>query len=181
MVMKKLRLLVTSKCNKNCEGCCNKDWDLMSLPICEDYTPYDIIMITGGEPMLNLARTIKVAMEIRENNPMVSIFVYTADMKPHWGMMELLMQVIDGITLTIHTQMDASYFLKYHYHIRNMIRTDRHSMRLNIFSGIDLFPLESSVNEYAMRHVWRMKENIEWIKNCPLPEEEVFMRYKELF
>jgi molybdenum cofactor biosynthesis enzyme MoaA len=44
--MKKLRLLVTSECNRSCSGCCNKEWDLDKLPVCESYKDYDEIYLT---------------------------------------------------------------------------------------------------------------------------------------
>ena len=52
MTKDKLRLLLLDDCNRNCPGCCNRDWDLQALPLCQDYTPYRLIMLTGGEPML---------------------------------------------------------------------------------------------------------------------------------
>ena len=67
--MRKLRLLFTKDCNRNCPGCCNKDWDLDSLPVCTDFTPYDLVMITGGEPMLYPERLLHLIRRIREENP----------------------------------------------------------------------------------------------------------------
>ena len=40
---KKLRLLLFTNCNRGCEGCCNLDWDLASLPIVDDFSQYDEI------------------------------------------------------------------------------------------------------------------------------------------
>jgi hypothetical protein len=42
------------------------------------------------------------------------------------------------------------------------------SLRLNVFKGVSLAELNLSC--------WKVKPNIKWIKNCPLPEDEVFMR-----
>ena len=54
--MKKLRLLLTENCNRECKGCCNTDWDIKNLPeISADEIineNFDLIMITGGEPLL---------------------------------------------------------------------------------------------------------------------------------
>ena len=42
------------------------------------------------------------------------------------------------------------------------------SLRLNIFKGIDYSSIDTSL--------WDIKDNIEWIKNCPLPKNEVFQK-----
>ncbi len=42
---KKLRLLLFEECTRSCPGCCNRDWDLQSLPVCRDYSPYQLIML----------------------------------------------------------------------------------------------------------------------------------------
>ena len=42
------------------------------------------------------------------------------------------------------------------------------SFRLNVFKGVDI----SKLNTFG----WKVKDEIEWIKNCSLPEDEVFMQ-----
>ena len=49
--MKKIRLIITKDCPNNCLKCCNKNFDLDSLPIVKDYD-CDELIITGGEPMI---------------------------------------------------------------------------------------------------------------------------------
>jgi hypothetical protein len=48
------------------------------------------------------------------------------------------------------------------------------SLRLHIFEGIDI----SKLDDIDLKN-WKIKKNIKWIKNCPLPQDEVFMRLKE--
>lgn len=55
--MKKLRLLLHEECNRNCKGCCNKDWDLNALEIEDDFTDYDEILITGGRAITSFRKT----------------------------------------------------------------------------------------------------------------------------
>jgi hypothetical protein len=43
-------------------------------------------------------------------------------------------------------------------------------MRLNVFKGVDLTGVD-------VTH-WKVRTDIEWVKDCPLPEGEVFMRLK---
>jgi len=43
------------------------------------------------------------------------------------------------------------------------------SLRLNIFKGI-------YIPEVVDLSLWKVKKDMEWISNCPLPEDEVFMK-----
>ena len=75
--MKKLRLLLFKQCNRNCEGCCNKDWNLESPPIEIDFSSYDEVCLTGGEPMLNWSLIFKITTHIRSQGN-AKVYVYTA-------------------------------------------------------------------------------------------------------
>lgn len=77
---------------------------------------------------------------------------------------------LDGITLTLHDQKDASLAHSFVSWVNIHELPKGISLRMNIFKGIDCSSLDL--------HKWRVKDNMEWIKNCPLPKDEVFMRYK---
>ncbi len=51
----KARLLFTNDCNRNCKGCCNKNWtgDPAQLITINELEDYDKIYITGGEHQKN--------------------------------------------------------------------------------------------------------------------------------
>jgi MoaA/NifB/PqqE/SkfB family radical SAM enzyme len=169
-VAKDLRLLLFSDCNRRCKGCCNKDWDLDNLPICQSFQGYKTVMLTGGEPMLNPQLVKDTAGWIREENPDAKIIVYTAKSTPPEALIDVLSHV-DGLTLTLHTQSDVRPFTALQerlYLLRKKGALANKSLRLNVFKGIDIGKL------YA--EGWVIKTGIEWIKNCPLPENEVFMR-----
>jgi len=153
----KLRLLVTENCNRACEGCCNKQWDLGALPVCLDFAPYDTIMLTGGEPMLDTLKIRQVIARIRRQNADAQIYVYTAMPRN----LTALDDQIDGVTLTLHEQADVAEF----WNIRKKLTG---SLRLNVFDGVSLMGVNTDG--------WDVREGIEWIENCPLPEDEVFMR-----
>ncbi len=165
--MKKLRLLLFEDCERNCAGCCNKDWDLSKLPRIEkhEYAQYDIVSITGGEPMLDPNKVIETAIDIGMNSNAL-IYLYTAKALPV-GMLTVTLAYIDGVCFTIHEQHDVSQFLVLNDKL-DYLRLDEKSMRLNIFKGIDI-----GKNDISK---WKVKRDIEWIKNCPLPQDEVFMR-----
>lgn len=167
MKKKKLRLLLFEACNRNCTGCCNKDWDLKSLSYCTDYTPYSEILLTGGEPMLKPDLVIRVVEKIRRQTT-APIILYTADLtKPLW--LFLIAPNIDGLTVTLHEPNDALAFKAFDKQFKPPMRMlDR--LRLNVFK---------EVGAVEAKPYWKVKPDMEWIKNCPLPDGEVFMRYKE--
>ena len=161
---KKLRLLLFSKCNRRCVGCCNQQWDLEALPVCDTYTGYDEVMLTGGEPMLDPQLVIQTAREIRleHDGP---IWVYTAKIDNPISVYGVLLEV-DGMCVTLHEQRDVSVFRNLLTWLPPAILKQR-SMRLNVFAGVNIENID--VGD------WDVKYNIEW-KNGPLPEGEMFMR-----
>lgn len=161
----KLRLLLWEDCNRSCEGCCNKNWNLSELPVCVDYNDYDLIMLTGGEPMLNPSALLLTIKKIRQQTA-APIYVYTADVDDLDAAFTVL-EAVDGITLTLHDQSDVENFQTFD-HCIVMKQISGKSLRLNVFKNIDL----SEVNTSG----WQVKDNIEWILDAPLPIDEVFMR-----
>lgn len=168
----KLRLLLSEECNRNCVGCCNKDWDLKNLPTENDFSEYDIIMLTGGEPMLNPGLIMKTVERIRKVND-CPIYLYTAKVNNILDTITVL-DAVDGITLTLHENKDIvdfyslNHILEYYQHFVN---PNTKSLRLNVFDKVKI-----NRENYPM---WEVKENIKWIKNCPLPGDEVFKRLEE--
>jgi hypothetical protein len=166
--MKTLRLLVTKQCGKGCEGCCNKDWDLDNLPVVEHFN-YDEILITGGEPLSdeNIDKTEIILQGINVLFPKENrkIYVYTSN--PSYLR---ILNFCNGVTLSIHNEKDLKRFLFWKPWLEFY---DNKSLRLNIFKGINL-PKGLDLSK------WTVKDNIEWIKDCPLPENEVFMRLQNI-
>lgn len=178
---KKLRLLLFSECNRTCPGCCNNDFNLPSLPVVESYVGYDEIILTGGEPMLRPDLIIKTVGDIRnelfqswletKGESLVSTPIYMNTARPTRAY-ELLtvLHWLDGITLTLHEPYDVAPFQVLNEFILRL-PTQGKSLRLNVFKGIDLSGIDLAR--------WQVKDNIEWIVDCPLPEDEAFMRLPE--
>jgi hypothetical protein len=165
--MNKLRLLVTEKCNRNCIGCCNKEWDLKSLPVCLSFEGYDEIILTGGEPIM-YGRLSSLINKIRKQNEKAKIFMYTQSNSPY--MLLDVLQVIDGITFTVHDNDGLGHFWaleKVLFRFMSHYNLSLKSLRLNVFKGVDDFTPVLN---------WKVKKDMEWIKNCPLPKDEIFMR-----
>ena len=157
-MMKSLRLLITKQCNRSCEGCCNKDWDLDALPQIDDFEGYDEIMITGGEPMLEPVITMGFICQLKREGITAPIYLYSATCKSM-----LMTHIVDGITLTLHDQDEADEWNQYSHIWKDT--ASKKSMRLNIFKGVKVDSVPFG---------WKIKNEMEWIKNCPLPKNEVF-------
>lgn len=168
--MKKLRLLFTKDCPRKCPGCCNNDWKLDELPVCNDYNGYTQIMITGGEPLMYLNSLLYCIGEIRAQTRKTPIYIYTSWMDTN----DLLtaMKYSDGLTITLHDKEQIYPFMLFDEILNPSDFIDK-SLRLNIFEGISL-PFD------AEKVGWEVKKDIKWIKNCPLPKQEVFMKYKNI-
>lgn len=165
--MKKLRLVLNTDCNRNCEGCCNKDWDLENLEIATDYAQYDEILLTGGEPMLYPDHIERVVGVLREQT-VAPIYLYTAKIDDTFAAMKIL-EIIDGITITLHEYKDGVYFRAFKNFLP--IYFEDKSLRLNVFKG---------AGDYGVfwNTPWKIKEDMEWIKDSPLPEGESLKRYQ---
>ena len=174
----KLRLLTTKKCSRSCPGCCNKDWNLDALkPIDLDslwqagYDEYDEVMFTGGEPLLFPVELNAVMSEFWEMLD-AKFYLYTAD--PYGLLIDWnkLTQWLDGVTLTLHDAKDI-----FEFGLLNQFLLIAHergrlkdlSLRLNSFVKRDLLSNEDL-------KLWDVRHEMKWIENCPLPEDEVFMR-----
>jgi hypothetical protein len=167
--MRKLRLLLWKECDKVCEGCCNKDWNLETLPLFRysDARDFDCIMLTGGEPMLYPDLVIDTVRQIRQWSK-APIYLYTAKVDDLSAVLRVL-DHIDGITLTLHEGKDVAPFRVLDWYLLkrpNSLNRKHKSLRLNVFKGIEI----------GDHPLWKIKNNIQWIKNCPLPDDEIFMR-----
>lgn len=171
----KLRLLLFEKCNRNCVGCCNKDWNLSILPIEDDFRHYRLIILTGGEPMLDPDLVIDTAKRIRKVND-CPIILYTAKIDDIDSVFRVL-EYLDGMTLTLHDYNDWIPFVLFNTAMishRLFEKYDEKSFRLNIFREVFYTQQKYFPKDYFPN--WKIKNNIEWIRNCPLPEDEVFCR-----
>ena len=168
--MKKLRLLITEDCDRACAGCCNKDWDLDALPKCIDFSPYDVVMLTGGEPLLYPDEVIRIAKTVREHNRHAQVILYTA-----WSARVLhVLPWLDGVTLTLHDYGDEGPFKNLQATLRDLhlVHTPwvlSASMRLNVFKNV-------KIKDWYIASWWKVQKDMYWVKDAELPKGEVFMR-----
>lgn len=98
---KTARVIITSKCDRKCPGCCNSKLDYTSLAkVIGGITAlkdYEEVVITGGEPMINPAQLYTVIKMLRKQNKRQKIYLYTAclTMDDH----PVILKHLDGITV----------------------------------------------------------------------------------
>ena len=172
--MKKARILITKKCDRDCDGCCNKSnildsmKDLTDLQILKEY---DTIMITGGEPVLEPEKLMNLLNWLDEHiDHRVPIYFYSA--RYDRILYEKILRFITGLHFTLHAEcndedvMDLralSTFLK-HYGYRKSLRL---AIDKRVYDRYDLSNIDFSA--------WSIVRKMVWLKDCPLPEgEELF-------
>jgi len=142
----------------------------------------EMVLITGGEPMLKPRHVLDVAYQVQDHDPGIKIIVYTAGplLSQHGYQYNLIVnwenvaKVVDGFTYTLHEPDDALAFC-------DMVNTgvfdpDRHSLRLNVFENVTPGDFPEKVSSDLLR--WDIRWGYVWMKDCPLPKNEVFMRYQ---
>ena len=177
---KKLRLLLTTKCPNKCPMCCNNSWDFSKLPVVERWN-YEQIMFTGGEPLLypsnvdRLANSIKDIVSVQYGYT-PKIYVYTAVCDSMY--LYIGLKSVDGVVLTPHNERDVNRFLAFNESLLNnpyyKDYTEK-SLRLNLFKDI-----KKMIPEGTDLSLWQVKD-MEWVKDCPVPEGEDFRRISSLW
>ena len=176
--MRVIRLLVTEKCTRNCAGCYNKDVKPDGLIKMEDVFDHydDPLLITGGEPLLFPEQLCELLECLHQEQ---EVILYTSIFPDEDPFMEQILQMLEGITFTIHDERGVEDFLKLQRYL-NVMETSYAidvayvpRRRVNIFCDV---PITKPINFYG----WDVKF-IEWIKDCPLPANETFLQLDPLW
>lgn len=167
--MKKLRLLITEQCNRNCKLCVNKQYNLAKLHVESHISKYKEIILTGGEPMLDVNYLIEVIEFIKDHVSVnTKIWLHTAKVDDIYATLSVL-DLINGLTLTIHNDKDIPALVALDGELWcGSPRWKNKSFKLCMFEGIEL--PELNICNWDIHH-------IKWLKDCPLPEGEVFKRF----
>lgn len=113
---KVIHLLTTTLCNRSCPYCCNKQYDLNSIPYAtdEELREAEIICITGGEPVLySNPSLIAKALKTRYKN-IKNVYVYANALELYEYFMTSnfysKVDCIDGFTVSIKNKSDENAF-----------------------------------------------------------------------
>ena len=162
------RLIITFGCARACPYCCNNYKQIMSTakPVrLEGLAGYSEICITGGEPLLDVERTLKIVARLRTLYPEAKIYLYTA-----WfpGNVKPIIDAVDGLHYTLHTgassidlmgfQLLQSVICKHFFDPEWKDKSFRCYISPNIRNTIPVTP-----------YLWKRVE----VKPCWLTEEEL--------
>ena len=114
-------------------------------------------------------RVVHEAIRMIRKNSTAEIYVYTANVADVSRACDVL-AAADGICVTLHHAGDVSDWERFASAAYQAGLALRRSLRLNVFTEIKL-------PDAMPPGGWKIKGNIKWIKDCPLPSSEVFMRW----
>lgn len=175
------RLIITFDCKRNCSYCCNKYTKLIrqakTVSNLDFLKGYKEVCITGGEPLLDLKRTLKIVRKIKEINPDIKVYMYTAWFKlgDNWSIsFYCLLNLLTGIHYTLHkncTNNDIYNFKTFEKAVRFY---DNKSFRLYIHEKVKQ-KLEIDLG------LWSKIEKKHWQgeQECELPSHEDLFLLKE--
>jgi len=156
------RVVITKECDRSCPTCANKYWDLDNLPIITGNEAYDVILLTGGEPLKFVEELLLLVQYFRAKSR-ADIFVYTAKLDKPQDIHDVL-KVVDGITITLRTNREIDDFLAIDRVVANL--TKRRSCNLSVFGDIEIPPL---------RGIWKCKQKT-WYNYKRLNPHETLLR-----
>lgn len=175
------RVIVTLKCNRNCENCCNKEEVFNEHEILtniNDLLSYDEIIITGGEPMLIPEKIIEFIKNLKNINYLGKIYMYSAlyNLKLSHYYSRILM-VIDGLQFTVHSEAKDQEIIEL-----KQLSESEFLNRLSEFKSLRLAIDSRLYDKYDFSNIdfsnWSVVRKMQWRINVPLPQNEKLFIYE---
>lgn len=182
---KRARVIVTYKCPRQCENCCNEHIGNVPEVKFEDLLKYEELVITGGEPMMLAPRVVEMIHRLRANGYKGKIWLYTSSVKTARWADRAVLKEVDGITYTLHhkpSQNDLRDARKLSKYIQDNLDNRKHerSDRLLIDSRCyteEVLSIIGLDTEDSWGH-WTSVKSLKWKNDeCPLPEGEELVFY----
>lgn len=174
-----MHLMVLSRCNYNCELCCNKLYDIDKIPVAtvEELKTIHTLCITGGEPFIASINLNDFARSVKDGFPNVkNIFVYTSGVMLLYNLPQVF-SYIDGLSICPKSMKDWLALEKIanstsHYYLNNI--SNLSSNRLYVFKE------QVALFEGRFKHIAEMLNlNVlyrTWDKEFKTPDNEIFRR-----
>ncbi len=114
-----IHLMITRTCTNSCPVCCNKQYDLDTVPVVtvEELKAAHTVMLTGGDPFY-VDGIIDICSHLRHDYPNIKqLYIYTSgrwmflneEVMAHYGQ---LFTYVDGINFSPKTKCDYAAILK---------------------------------------------------------------------
>ena len=174
-----MHLMVLSRCNYNCELCCNKLYDIDKIPVAtvEELKTIHTLCITGGEPFIASINLNDFARSVKDDFPNVkNIFVYTSGVMLLYNLPQVF-SYIDGLSICPKSMKDWLALEKIanstsHYYLNNISKLA--SNRLYVFKE------QVALFEGIFKHIAELLNlNVlyrTWDKEFKTPDNEIFRR-----
>ncbi len=99
------RVIITQECERGCAGCCNTYNAVMSqaksIADVSELAAFDVVCITGGEPMLDPEKTLAIIKEVRRSCSGALVYLYTSQMN---AAMPAMLDAVDGMQYSLHAE-----------------------------------------------------------------------------
>lgn len=171
-----MHLVIIDKCDKDCQYCCNKLYDIDKIPVAtvEELKQVHTVCITGGEPFFSDIDISTLALNIKANYLNVkSVYVYTSGMALS-AKVRHITSYLDGIYIAPKNATDwrCLEIIAGHYDNAKRLASLK-SNRLYVFRDqIPMFNKYKSVVEKLNLEVIYRK----WDKKFNTPSDEIFRR-----
>lgn len=180
-----MHLMVTNKCNHNCELCCNKFYDIDKIPCptVEELKTVHTVCLTGGEPFLPTHMCIDdFAISLKKDYKNIkNIYVYASTLKFQY-IDKCVLKTFDGINISPKDEKDWENIRKllelaqHDAHLKNKISIIKsfNSNRLYVFKDqSEIFEKEYSdiVDKLNLNVLYRT-----WDEKFVTPNNEIFRR-----
>lgn len=147
-----IHLMVTPLCNRDCPFCCNKQYDMNSIPVVseKELLAAHTLCLTGGEPFA-YANPVAIAGYYKRHYPNIEkIYVYTnAEELYFWLKYHRSFIDIDGLNVSIKSKSDLIAFSL----ISKFNEVPTTENRLYIFDN--LYPKEIPANFKVFEREWQ--------------------------
>lgn len=160
MAITTAHIMVTSLCDRDCQYCCNKQYDLNDIPYItsEELSRMKRIYITGGEPFrysdpCNIAKKLK-----REFKNIERVIVYTNALELGQYLLACRMVTclhdIDGLTISIKSYADRFSYERYISRF-DYVKRLKHN-RVYVFPGFEDVKVDAE-HFQKIKRVWQEK------------------------
>lgn len=162
-----IHLLVTPLCNRNCKYCCNKQYDMASIPVVtdEELREAEVLCLTGGEPFAftdpcEIARYYKAKYH---NIKKVYVYTNAKELADYLNVHEALYS-IDGVNISIKNAEDAGAFI--------LDIQDKHWCN---FYNDRLYIFDNMLNESQIKGYYKVIHR-EWQEDFKPADDSIFRR-----
>lgn len=174
-----MHLMVLSKCNYNCELCCNKLYDIDKIPVAtvEELKTIHTLCITGGEPFIASINLNDFARSVKDGFPNVkNIFVYTSGVMLLYNLPQVF-SYIDGLSICSKSIKD---WLALEKIVNSTSRDYLNNISKLSSNRLYVFKEQVALFEGRFKHIAEMLNlNVlyrTWDKEFKTPENEIFRR-----